>query len=295
MNPSNLLSKSFLQNRIGEYKQLMRTDKPIGTYLLLWPTYWALIIASNGSPNWQLTVLFTLGTFLMRSAGCVINDYSDRDFDHLVERTKNRPFARGAVTEKEALILTAVLCFIAALCLLPMNTMTKLMSLPALFLALTYPKLKRFFPIPQLYLGLAFSFGIPMAFTAETGTLPWLALLIYVANIFWTLGYDTIYAMSDKEDDIRLNIQSSAKTFGRYDVLASMLSHLVFWLLMGWVGFVIDAAWPYWIAMLIAGVLLMQQYFAIRSRDRWVCLQQFVNNNHVGMVLALGLLIQYWF
>ncbi len=288
-------SLAFLQNRLSEYKQLMRTDKPIGTYLLLWPTFWALIIASNGQPDWQLTMLFAAGTFLMRSAGCVINDYFDRDFDHLVERTKNRPFARNAVTGKEALLLTAALCLLAAFCLIPMNNLTKWLSLPALFLAITYPKAKRFFPIPQLHLGLAFSFGIPMAFAAESNSVPLLAWIIYIANIFWTLAYDTIYAMSDKEDDIRLNIQSSAKTFGRYDIAASMLCHGIFWALMGLAGYLIDATWPYWVSWLIAGVLLTKQYFAIRTRDRWVCLQQFINNNRVGMLLALGLLVQYWF
>ncbi len=292
---TNILNLSFWQGRMDEYKQLMRVDKPIGTYLLLWPTFWALIIASDGQPNWQWTILLALGTFLMRSAGCVINDYFDRDFDHLVERTKNRPFARNAVSEKEALLLTAVLCVLAALCVLPMNNLTKLLCLPALFLALTYPKLKRFFPIPQLYLGLAFSFGIPMAFAAQTGTVPAMAWLMYLANIIWTLAYDTIYAMSDKEDDERLNIQSSAKTFGRYDILISMLSHAVFWGLMAVVGYLIDATWPYWLAWCVAGVLLLKQYFAIRTRDRWVCLQQFIDNNRVGMVIALGLLVQYWF
>ena len=200
----NLKSPLFLRlsDRLDVYIRLMRADKPIGTLLLLWPTYWALWLASDGIPDLAVLVAFTIGTFLMRSAGCVINDFADRDFDGAVERTKNRPFAQGRVKKKEALLLTAFLCLLAALCLIPLNHLTWLMSLPALFLALTYPFTKRFFPIPQLYLGLAFSFGIPMAFAAVVGNVPFEAWILFAANVFWTIAYDTVYALADKEDDL---------------------------------------------------------------------------------------------
>ena len=188
------------QQKLHVYGRLMRVEKPIGTLLLLWPTLWALWIASEGVPNVVILLAFMLGTFLMRSAGCVVNDFADRDIDGAVARTNQRPFAQGLVSKSEAMLLLLILCLLAALCLLPLNRLTWLMSLPALFLAITYPFTKRFFPLPQFYLGLAFSFGIPMAFAAVTGSVPPLAWLIFAANVLWTLAYDTIYAMADKED-----------------------------------------------------------------------------------------------
>lgn len=272
------------------YARLMRLDKPIGTLLLLWPTWWALWLAADGLPPLEIVVAFTLGTLLMRSAGCVINDYADRDFDGAVERTKNRPFAQGEVAEKEALILVAVLCVLAALCLLPLNSFTWLMSLPALFLAMTYPFTKRFFPLPQLYLGLAFSFGIPMAFAAVSESVPLQAWLLFAANICWTLAYDTIYAIVDKEDDVKIGIQTSAITFGRYDVRAVMVCHLLFVLLLAIVGDLMALAWPYWLALCAVVVHQVKQYFMIRHRDRTLCFQVFLNNNQVGMMIFIGIL-----
>ena len=189
----------YAVGRMVIYAKLMRIDKPIGTLLLLWPTYWALWIASKGVPDADIFIAFTAGTFLMRSAGCVVNDFADRNFDGAVERTKNRPFAKGLVSKTEALLLTVMLCLMAALCLVSLNRFTWLMSLPALFLAVTYPFTKRFFPLPQFYLGLAFSFGIPMAFAAVQDRVPPEAWLMFTANALWTLAYDTIYAMADKE------------------------------------------------------------------------------------------------
>ena len=287
----NLKSTLFLRlsDRLDVYIRLMRADKPIGTLLLLWPTYWALWLASDGIPDWTVLAAFTIGTFLMRSAGCVINDFADRDFDGAVERTKNRPFAQGRVGKKEALLLTAFLCLLAALCLIPLNHLTWLMSLPALFLALTYPFTKRFFPIPQFYLGLAFSFGIPMAFAAVVGNVPFEAWILFAANVLWTLAYDTVYAMADKEDDLKIGIKTSAVTFGRYDIAAAMLCHGGFTLLMVALGIEIGATWAYWAAVPVTVWLQSLQYKAIKNRNRQVCFQAFLANNRIGQVWFLAI------
>lgn len=287
----NLKSPLFLRlsDRLDVYIRLMRADKPIGTLLLLWPTYWALWLASDGIPDWTVLAAFTIGTFLMRSAGCVINDFADRDFDGVVERTKNRPFAQGRVGKKEALLLTVFLCLLAALCLIPLNHLTWLMSLPALFLALTYPFTKRFFPIPQLYLGLAFSFGIPMAFAAVVGNVPFEAWILFAANALWTLAYDTVYAMADKEDDLKIGIKTSAVTFGRYDIAAAMLCHGGFTLLMVALGIEIGATWAYWAAVPVTVWLQSLQYRAIKNRNRQVCFQTFLANNRIGQVWFLAI------
>lgn len=288
MNPKSPLFLR-LSDRLDVYIRLMRADKPIGTLLLLWPTYWALWLASDGIPDWTVLAAFTIGTFLMRSAGCVINDFADRDFDGAVERTKNRPFAQGRVGKKEALLLTAFLCLLAALCLIPLNHLTWLMSLPALFLALTYPFTKRFFPIPQFYLGLAFSFGIPMAFAAVVGNVPFEAWILFAANALWTLAYDTVYAMADKEDDLKIGIKTSAVTFGRYDIVAAMLCHGGFTLLMVALGIEIGATWAYWAAVPVTVWLQSLQYKAIKNRNRQVCFQTFLANNRIGQVWFLAI------
>ena len=288
MNPKSPLFLR-LSDRLDVYLRLMRVDKPIGTLLLLWPTYWALWLASDGIPDLAILAAFTIGTFLMRSAGCVINDFADRDFDGAVERTKNRPFAQGRVGKKEALLLTAFLCLLAALCLIPLNHLTWLMSLPALFLALTYPFTKRFFPIPQFYLGLAFSFGIPMAFAAVVGNVPFEAWILFAANALWTLAYDTVYAMADKEDDLKIGIKTSAVTFGRYDIAAAMLCHGGFTLLMVALGIEIGATWAYWAAVPVTVWLQSLQYRAIKNRNRQVCFQTFLANNRIGQVWFLAI------
>ena len=279
-----------MSERLGVYLRLMRADKPIGTLLLLWPTLWALWVASKGLPDWRVLSAFAAGTFLMRSAGCVINDFADRDFDGKVERTKNRPFACGEVKKREALFLTAALCLLAAICLLPLNALTRLLGLPALFLALSYPFTKRFFPLPQLYLGLAFSFGIPMAFAAVSGRVPAAAWLLFAANVLWTLAYDTAYAMADKEDDLKIGIRTSAITFGRYDAQAAMCCHLGFTALMACLGVVIDAARFYWLAVPAALYWQYRQYLSLKTRDRTACLQAFLSNNRIG-ALWFGVLV----
>ncbi len=281
-------------DRLTVYLQLMRADKPIGTLLLLWPTLWGLWLAGAGEPDWLVVAIFVAGTFLMRSAGCVINDYADRHFDAHVERTRNRPFARGAVSEKEALLLAAGLSLLAFLLILPLNALTWLMSLPALFLAGSYPFTKRFFPLPQAYLGLAFSFGIPMAFAAQTGSVPPSAWLLLAANLCWTVAYDTEYAIVDKPDDLKIGIRTSAITFGRYDVAAVMLCHALFLALMVTVGLVAALGWPYYLSLAVATLLIARQYADIRGRDRARCFKAFLDNNRVGLAVFAGVVLSYW-
>ena len=283
----------YAVGRMVIYGKLMRIDKPIGTLLLLWPTYWALWVASEGLPQADIFWAFTAGTFFMRSAGCVINDFADRNFDGSVERTKNRPFARGLVSKTEAILLTVILCLLAALCMTPLNLLTWVMSVPALFLAMTYPFTKRFFPLPQFYLGLAFSFGIPMAFAAVRSGVPSTAWLMFTANALWTLAYDTIYAMADKEDDLKIGIKTSAITFGDHDISASMLCHFWFTALMAVLGVKISATWPYWIMLPAVAWLQIGQYHAIKTRDRQTCFKVFLDNNHIGLLWFLGLAGHY--
>ncbi|OSI11709.1 4-hydroxybenzoate octaprenyltransferase [Neisseria canis] len=287
----------YAVGRMLIYGRLMRVEKPIGTLLLLWPTLWALWIASEGVPDLTILAAFSMGTFLMRSAGCVVNDFADRDIDGAVERTKSRPFAKGLVTKSEALLLLLILCMLAALCLLPLNSLTWLMSLPALFLAITYPFTKRFFPLPQFYLGLAFSFGIPMAFAAVKETVPPVAWLLFTANVLWTLAYDTIYAMADKEDDLKIGIKTSAITFGQHDIAAVMLCHFWFTVLMVILGIQIKATWPYWLAVPLVVYWQWQQYKAIKTRDRQVCFRTFLENNRIGLAWFVGIGLHYcwWF
>ncbi|WP_199052885.1 4-hydroxybenzoate octaprenyltransferase [Aquitalea sp. ASV15] len=282
-----------LKDRYTVYKQLMRMDKPIGTLLLLWPTLWGLWIAGNGKPDPLVVLIFVLGTFLMRSAGCVINDYADRHYDMHVERTSQRPFARGAVTEREALWLALALAIISFLLILPLNRLTWLMSVPAVFVAASYPFTKRFFPMPQAYLGIAFSFGIPMAFAALNNHVPALAWLLLVANAFWTVAYDTAYAMADKPDDLKIGIKTSAITFGDHDVTGIMLCHAVFILMMAGIGWQLALGWPFFTALAICLLLIAKQYREIRTRDRGLCFKAFLDNNRVGAVLMAGIVLSY--
>lgn len=289
---ANGFCRQALCGRLQVYVRLMRADRPIGTLLLLWPTLWALWLASAGKPDGVIVAAFVLGTFLMRSAGCVANDMADRDFDRYVERTKNRPFALGEIGLKEAAVLCAALCFLALLCLLPLNGLTRLMSLPALFLALTYPFMKRFFPLPQLYLGLAFSFGIPMAFAAVQNQVPALAWYLFAANVLWTLAYDTVYAMADKPDDVKLGLKTSAITFGRYDAEAAMVCHGLFDLLMLAVGLSIGASWPYWAAWLLVLYWQWRQYTQVAGRNRAACFAAFLDNNKIGWLWFTAIAVQ---
>jgi 4-hydroxybenzoate polyprenyltransferase len=282
-----------LADRIKTYAQLMRLDKPIGILLLLWPMLWGLWFAAQGLPDGQILVIFVLGTVLMRSAGCVINDFADRKIDPHVERTKNRPMAAGRVSSKEALLLAAGLSLIAFLLILPLNQLTILLSVPALFLAASYPFTKRFFAMPQAYLGIAFSFGIPMAFAAQTGSLPPIIWILMLANLFWVIAYDTAYAIVDKPDDLKIGIKTSAITFGRFDVLGVMACHACFIAIMLVIGQLQQMNLAYYAGLIAAIGLIAYQYTLIRNRDRALCFKAFLHNNWVGMAVFAGIALDF--
>ena len=283
-----------MADRIKTYAQLMRLDKPIGILLLLWPMLWGLWFAAQGLPDWQILIIFVLGTVLMRSAGCVINDYADRKIDPHVERTKNRPMAAGRVSSKEALLLAAGLSICAFLLILPLNQLTILLSVPALFLAGTYPFTKRFFAMPQAYLGIAFSFGIPMAFAAQTNNLPPIIWILMLSNLFWVIAYDTAYAIVDKPDDLKIGIQTSAITFGRFDVLGVMVCHACFIAIMLIIGQLQQMNLAYYAGLMGATGLIIYQYTLIRNRDRALCFKAFLHNNWVGMVVFAGIALDFF-
>lgn len=275
------------------YMQLARLDKPIGTLLLLWPTMWALWLAAEGVPNLWVWSVFALGVLLMRSAGCVINDYADRDFDGHVKRTASRPLPMGKVAAKEALWLFVVLALSAFALVLTMNKLTIALSLVGVLLAICYPFMKRYLAIPQLVLGLAFSWSIPMAYAAQANALPAVAWLLFLANLLWTIAYDTLYAMVDRDDDLKLGLKSSAILFGRNDKrmvgglqFATVLILLVIGHLMG-----LGAAY-YW-GVLAAAMLFVYQQKLIRDRQREACFKAFLNNNYVGALIFLGLALDY--
>ena len=280
-----------LSDKLPHYARLMRIDKPIGTLLLLWPTLWALWIAAEGWPPLYILAIFIAGTFLMRSAGCVINDYADRDFDGHVERTRNRPLATGVVSPGEALALAAGLSAAAFVLVLPLNTLTILLSVPALLLAGSYPFTKRFVAIPQAYLGIAFGFGIPMAFAAVTGTVPATGWLMLLANIFWAVAYDTEYAMVDRPDDLKIGIKTSAITFGRHDVLAVMLCYAAAFALLAVVGVLAGLGFAWYLGLLVACAIAGYHYTLIRARDRADCFKAFRHNNWVGGAIFAGLFL----
>jgi 4-hydroxybenzoate polyprenyltransferase len=276
------------------YGKLMRLHRPIGILLLLWPTLWALWIAAQGTPNSAIVLLFTLGTVLMRSAGCVINDYADREIDPHVQRTAHRPLASKQVKPKEALILATVLCLLAFFCLLPLNRLTWLVSIPAVLLAGSYPWTKRFFAIPQAYLGIAFGFGIPMAFAAIQHRIPSVAWALLMANIFWVIAYDTEYAITDREDDLKIGIKTAAITFGHYDKVAIMLCHASFIGILIAIGIWLSFGGYYFIGIATAIVLIGYQYQLIRHRDPQRCFQAFLHNNWVGFSIFAGIVADYF-
>jgi 4-hydroxybenzoate polyprenyltransferase len=278
-----------IKQRLGVYEKLMRLDKPIGILLLLWPTLWALWISGHGHPDWVVAWIFVLGTILMRSAGCVMNDYADRHFDPHVERTRNRPLAAGLVGEKETLMLAAGLTLMAFILVLLLNRLTVLLSVAALFLAATYPFTKRFFSVPQAYLGVAFGFGIPMAFAAQLERVPPLAWWLLAANVFWAIAYDTEYAMVDRDDDIRIGIRSSALSFGRFDVLAVMCCYAIMLGILTWIGLHAEFKWPYFSGLAVSAALAGYHYTLIRSRERRRCFQAFLHNNWVGAAIFTGM------
>lgn len=276
------------------YGRLMRLNKPIGTLLLLWPTLWALLVASAGEPSGYHLFAFSLGTLLMRSAGCVINDYADRDFDKHVARTKDRPLTAGLVSGKEALILFVVLCALAAVLLIPFRGLTWALALVAVFLAVSYPFTKRFFALPQAYLGIAFGFGIPMSFAEVQGGIPLVAWVMLTANVCWALAYDTEYAMVDREDDLKIGIKTAAVTFGRFDILAVAFFYALALLLLTAVGDLADLDDLYFLGLMIAGGIAFYHLWLIRKRSPQGCFQAFKHNNWFGAVIFLGLWASYW-
>ena len=281
-----------IKKRLDLYERLMRLDKPIGILLLLWPTLWALWIAGYGRPAWMLVAVFVLGTILMRSAGCVINDYADREFDALVERTRDRPLATGQVSKKEALLLAAVLALCAFALVLFLPRLVIMLSVPALLLAASYPYTKRFFAIPQAWLGIAFGFGIPMAFAAQWDRVPSQAWLLLLGNMLWTIAYDTEYAMVDRDDDLRIGIKTSAITFGRYDVAAVMVCYAMALAILAYVGLRLDFGTPYYAGLAVAAGIAGYHFTLIRERDRQRCFKAFVHNNWFGAAVFAGLVFE---
>jgi len=278
-----------MASRLREYWLLTRMHRPIGTLLLLWPTLWALWIASDGQPRISDLLIFSLGTLLMRSAGCAINDYADRDFDRHVKRTTDRPLTAGRIKPWEALAVFAFLSLIALSLIISYNKLTWLMAAIAAFLAASYPFTKRFLSIPQAYLGIAFGFGIPMAFAATTNTAPPLCWVLLLANIFWAIAYDTEYAMVDRDDDIHLGIKTSAITFGRFDVEMVMLSYGITLALLALAGRMASLGLGWWVGLIAAGLIAIYHYGLIKHRTREGCFKAFNHNNWFGAAVFCGL------
>ena len=281
------------RERLGQYWKLLRGDRPIGVLLLLWPTWWALWIAAAGVPPLWTLFVFTAGVWLTRSAGCVINDYADRWLDPQVERTKGRPLATGAVSGREALGVFAVLMLVAFALVLTLNRLTIYLSVVGLFLAATYPYLKRYTYLPQVYLGLAFGWGIPMAFAAVQGTVPPVAWVLYCANILWATAYDTWYAMVDRDDDIRAGSKSTAILFGDLDLAAQGVLYALVFLALYLVGRQAQLGMYYWAAMTVAALLVIYEFVIARHREREACFRAFLHNNWVGAALFAGIAIHH--
>ncbi|TSA13661.1 MAG: 4-hydroxybenzoate octaprenyltransferase [Betaproteobacteria bacterium] len=282
-----------LKQRLSLYEKLMRLDKPIGTLLLLWPTLWALWIAADGRPAWMMVWIFCLGTLLMRSAGCVMNDVADRNFDAHVKRTRDRPVAAGLVGVKEALWLAVVVTLAAFSLVLTLNRFAIALSFIALALAASYPFTKRFLSMPQAYLGVTFGFGIPMAFAAVADALPALCWWLLLANIFWVIAYDTEYAMVDRDDDVRIGIRTSAITLGRFDVAAVMLCYAAMLAVLVVIGMKLQFALYYYLGLAAAGLIMLYHYSLIRERRREGCFKAFLHNNWVGGVIFAGIAADY--
>jgi 4-hydroxybenzoate polyprenyltransferase len=280
--------------RFSLYLQLTRLNRPIGILLLLWPTLWGVWIAGAGHPAWHIVLIFVLGTVLMRSAGCAINDYADRDFDKHVKRTCERPVTSGRISPREAVWVAVGLSLIAFVLILPLNNLTLLLSFPAVFLAASYPFTKRFLSIPQAYLGIAFGFGIPMAFAATLSSVPPVAWLLLVANVFWAIAYDTEYAMVDRDDDIHLGIHSAALLFGNYDVAAVMVCYAITVVLLAMAGLMIGAGVLYFTGLILAEGIALYHYRLIRQRQREGCFKAFLHNNWFGATVFAAIAADSW-
>ena len=282
-----------LEQRFDAYERLLRLDKPIGTLLLLWPTLWALWLAARGMPSAPLLAIFCVGTLLMRSAGCAVNDFFDREFDRHVERTRDRPLAAGEIRPAEALMLAALLAAAAFGLVLMLNRLALLLSFVALGIAITYPLTKRFFALPQLYLGIAFGFGIPMAYAAVQNRLPAEGWVLLAANVCYAFAYDTEYAMVDRDDDARIGMRTSALTLGRYDVAGVMLAYAAMLALLAWVGIIARLGWAYYAGLTCAAGLMAYHYRLIRERSRAGCFKAFRHNNWVGAAVFAGIAVHY--
>ena len=281
------------RRKLGAYLRLMRADRPIGWLLLLWPTWWGLWIASDGLPKWHPLIVFTLGVWLTRAAGCVINDYADRWLDGEVERTRQRPLVTGEVTPKEALALFAVLMLAAFALVLTLNRLAVWMSVVGVLLAASYPFLKRYTYLPQVYLGMAFGWGIPMAFAAVQGTVPPVAWLLYIGNILWATAYDTWYAMVDREDDLRMGSKSTAILFGELDLVAQGVLYAAMFLALALAGQRADMGVFYWVGLAAAAALVAWEFQTARTRERADCFRAFLHNNWVGMAVFAGIALDF--
>lgn len=292
MNSSSGRTYSF-KKQLPYYIQLTRLDRPIGVYLLLWPTLWSLWFAASGVPSLKVLFIFIAGVILMRSAGCVINDFADRNIDGHVKRTKNRPLPAGHVTAKETLVLFAVLCATAFVLVLFTNTLTIYLSFGGLALAATYPFMKRHTYLPQVVLGAAFAWSVPMAYTAETGELHKQVWLLYIITVLWTVAYDTMYAMVDRDDDIKIGVKSTAILFGTADrmVIAGLQSLVI--LVLCIVGYQAELGSFFYLAVVVAATLFVYQQHLIRNRDREECFKAFLNNHWVGLAIFVGVVIEF--
>jgi 4-hydroxybenzoate polyprenyltransferase len=280
---------------LGDYARLMRLDRPVGIWLLLWPTLWALWIAGRGKPNPAVFVIFVVGTVLMRSAGCVINDYADRRFDPHVERTKDRPLAAGRLSPPEALVLFAILVLASLALALQLNRYTLLLAVGGAFLAITYPFIKRFLSVPQLYLGLCFGWGIPMGFAAELERVPRVAWLLFVANLLWVTVYDTIYAMVDRDDDRKIGVRSTAILFGDSDRHIIAVLQAMTLLTLYLTGRMTRLGNWYWVGLWVGAGFFVHHLWLIRDRDRAACFRAFLNNHYFGMAVFVGIALDFIF
>jgi 4-hydroxybenzoate polyprenyltransferase len=283
----------FITRRLDAYERLIRLDKPIGTLLLLWPTLWAVWLAARGRPPFDVVIIFVVGTLLMRSAGCAINDYADRAFDAHVERTRARPLATGEIQPREAIALAAVLSAAAFALVLFLGPLAIALSVAGLAIAAAYPFTKRFFPLPQAFLGIAFGFGIPMAYAAIRERLPLECWVLFCANVFYSFAYDTEYAMVDRDDDARLGLRTSALTLGRWDVAAVMASYAAMLAILGALGAALGLAWPYYAGLAVAAGLASYHWVLIRSRSREGCFKAFMHSNWVGGAIFLGIVASF--
>jgi 4-hydroxybenzoate polyprenyltransferase len=280
-------------NRLREYAMLMRLHRPIGALLLLWPTLWALWLAASGRPDTRIVMIFVLGVILMRSAGCVINDYADRNFDRHVRRTRDRPLTAERVTAREALTLFVLLSGASLILVLQLNRLTIALSLVGALLTLTYPFMKRYTHLAQVYLGLAFSWGVVLAFAAETTRVPLIAWITFAANISWVMAYDTEYAMVDREDDLKIGIKSTAILFGPWDRFMVGISHGLALLFLALVGYLAVLGSWYYLGLITAACIALYQQYLLRGREPERCFQAFLNNNWFGASIFIGLVLNY--